>query len=205
MLKSLSRHWDTIFPGTQPIGYLFRELYPERWVRFHSLPESKRYAENRAEYTEIFSRQNQILPELIKSQEIILLTTTSSISASPHRIKREGRGYLSKRAKKLARLDPHAKFWRTVAMRAHEDIDEPWTYYWHIFASQRTFTEGCIDPILALAADFVEENVFILSPNDSWLFLPYDGGVDVILPSTWERDCLKDRYKTWLSKESSGL
>jgi hypothetical protein len=205
MIKSLSSHWDTIFPGSPPVGYLFRDLYPERWVRFHSLPESKRHAENQAEYTEIFSRQNQILSELINSPEIVLLTTTPSISASPHRIKKEGRGCLSRRVKKLAKFDPHAEFWRTVAMHELEDIDGSWVHYWHIFASQRTFTEGCLDPILALVADFVEENVFILSLNDSWLFLPYDGGVDVILPSTWERDCLKDRYKTWLSKESSGL
>ncbi|MDD2892642.1 MAG: hypothetical protein PHF20_01815 [Halothiobacillaceae bacterium] len=202
MLQSLSRHWDTIFPSTQPIGYLFRELYPERWVRFHSLPESKRYAENRAEYAEIFSRQNQILSELIHDPEIILLTTTPSISASPHRITGDGRG---RRVKKLARFDPHAKFWRTVAMHELEDKDEAWVYYYHIFASRCTFAKGSLDRILALVADFVEENVFILSLNESWLFLPYDGGVDVILPSPWERDRLKEKYKAWLSTESSGL
>src|SRR5436309_2623058 len=33
--------WDRCFPHCEPIGHHLRVAFPERWVRFHSLPESK--------------------------------------------------------------------------------------------------------------------------------------------------------------------
>ena len=37
-----------------------------RWVRFHSLPGSKRYAENEAEYACVLSRHNVVIGELLE-------------------------------------------------------------------------------------------------------------------------------------------
>lgn len=42
-------------------------------------------------------------------------------------------------------------------------------------------------------------------PEFRWLYHPYDGGVDVILPTPAERDTLKERHQTWLSTHPSGL
>lgn len=46
----------------------------------------------------------------------------------------------------------------------------------------------------------------IISPMDlRWFYHPYDGGADVILPSTADRDRLRDRHRDWLSSQPSGL
>ncbi len=37
----------------------------DRWLRIHSLPESKRYAESDFEYNIILNRQNQLINDLI--------------------------------------------------------------------------------------------------------------------------------------------
>ncbi len=53
--------WPKAFPGCNPISHQMRMAFPERWVRFHSLPELKRYAENNAEYSILLERHNAVL------------------------------------------------------------------------------------------------------------------------------------------------
>ncbi len=48
--------WEELFPLSPPAGFLLRQKYPERWLRIHSLPNSKRYAETAEEYVEIQNR-----------------------------------------------------------------------------------------------------------------------------------------------------
>jgi hypothetical protein len=38
-----------------------------------------------------------------------------------------------------------------------------------------------------------------------WLFAPYDGGMDVVLPTTAERDHLRSAHSDWLSTHPAGL
>ena len=45
--------WNHTWPMASPLGYELRVAYSDQWVRFHSLPESKRCAENEVEYDEI--------------------------------------------------------------------------------------------------------------------------------------------------------
>lgn len=39
---------------------MLRQIYPERWLRIHSLPESKRYAHLEEEYVELLLRHNKV-------------------------------------------------------------------------------------------------------------------------------------------------
>jgi hypothetical protein len=48
-------------------------------------------------------------------------------------------------------------------------------------------------------------NVMVMSTDVRWLYHPYDGGMDVLLPSTRERDALKARHREWLSTHPGGL
>jgi hypothetical protein len=47
--------------------------------------------------------------------------------------------------------------------------------------------------------------VLITDANLRWLFHPYDGGMDVIAPTTADRDALRDRHRDWLSKHPQGF
>lgn len=191
---SMLRDWDQQFPGCEPVAPFVREALPNRWVRFHSLPESKRYPEVEAEYATLLHRHHRILEELAgPRREVVLLTTGYSDSPEPVR------GY-----PELEALDPRAKPWRSVAMH---DPEEALTFpnYWHVYSSSWQWRTGVLDSIVRLVADHVIANVMIVDIDCRWLLHPYDGGMDVIAASTDERDSLKARYADWLSARSDGL
>ena len=76
--------------------------------------------------------------------------------------------------------------------------------YWHVFASERKWQLGALDPIVRLIADDGLANVMVVSPDCRWLLHPYDGGMDVIAESA-ARDRLKMRHEEWLSARTDGL
>ncbi|WP_443611862.1 DUF3885 domain-containing protein [Acrocarpospora catenulata] len=45
----LSARWQANWPDCPPVAHELKRFYASRWVRFHSLPESKRYADTPAE------------------------------------------------------------------------------------------------------------------------------------------------------------
>jgi hypothetical protein len=57
--------WQQHFSNCLPISCLFKHRLTDRWFRFHSLPESKRYAENEAEIIKLLDRQNTVLLDVI--------------------------------------------------------------------------------------------------------------------------------------------
>lgn len=65
MKNDFTTIWKTKFPDSYPIGYDLKGIYDNRWFRIHSLPESKRYADNEKEYQIIYKRQNQIIQDLL--------------------------------------------------------------------------------------------------------------------------------------------
>ena len=58
-------YWNKEYPGSYPINHELKWIYPDRWFRIHSLPDSKRYAESADEYKIILERQNQLINDLI--------------------------------------------------------------------------------------------------------------------------------------------
>jgi hypothetical protein len=68
--------WDQWFPNCEPVAHHLRAAFPDRWVRFHSLPGAKRYADNDAEYATISERHNRILGEFARNGQFVALLTT---------------------------------------------------------------------------------------------------------------------------------
>src|SRR5579864_8981316 len=98
--------WQQQFPDAEPVAHRLRDAFPDRWVRFHSLPGSKRYPEGEAEYSTVLTRHNRILGELTGSYRgVVLLSTGYSETPEPVRLQPE-----------LLMLDPHARPWRSVPM-----------------------------------------------------------------------------------------
>lgn len=186
--------WDRYFPNCEPIGHHLRIAFAERWVRFHSLPESKLYPENEAEYAEVLARHNAIMGELTHAGGSIALVTTSySESQNPSRYYPE-----------VVAFDPTAIPWRTVAMhRIDENFGEP--TYWHLFASVREWQPARFDPLIRLVADDVVANVLVVALDYRWVLHPYDGGMDVIAESVEARSALRARHSNWLSARADGM
>lgn len=186
--------WDRCFPNFEPIGHHLRVAFPERWVRFHSLPGSKRYPEGDAEYAEALARHNAILGELARpGAQVVLVTTGYSDAPVP------SRSYLE-----VVAFDPVASPWRTVAMhRVEEGFAEP--SYWHLFVSARDWHPGAFDPLVRLVADAAVANVLVVASDCRWVLHPYDGGMDVIAESPEARRLLRAKYAAWLSARADGL
>jgi hypothetical protein len=193
--------WDRCFPNCEPLGYQLRVAFARRsatrrrrWVRFHSLPESKRYPENEAEYAELLARHNAVLGELVHPGErVVLVTTGYSDSPAPVRSYPE-----------VVAFDPGATPWRTIAMhRAGAEFEDP--NYWHLFTSMREWHPGEFDPLVRLVAEDRVANVLIASLDCQWVLHPYDGGMDVIAASPEDRGRLRRRYAAWRSAHPSGL
>lgn len=56
MTDDLLRLWEQRWPDCPPLAHELKSSYEDRWVRFHSLPESKRYAETEDEYEVLLGR-----------------------------------------------------------------------------------------------------------------------------------------------------
>jgi hypothetical protein len=74
-----------------------------------------------------------------------------------------------------------------------------------VYVSYTAYTAGSLDDLLRAVADAEAFGVIIADEDLRWLYHPYDGGADVILPTTPERDRLKDRHRDWLSIHPTGL
>ncbi|MGW1610935.1 DUF3885 domain-containing protein [Streptomyces sp. NPDC002285] len=68
----LSALWQQQFPKVPPIAHELRAAYSDRWVRFHSLPRSKRYPETEEEYAIVLHRYNTLLDELERTMPIAI-------------------------------------------------------------------------------------------------------------------------------------
>ena len=186
-------NWQQRFADCEPIAHRLRTALPARWVRFHSLPGSKRYPEDEGEYNTVLERHNCILGELLGPERRVVLLTTG-YSETPDAVPPYP---------ELRTLDPDAKPWRSVPMHDLEGSADP--CFWHVFASEWEWQPGLFDPIVRPVADDVVRNVMVVAPDCRWLLHPYDGGMDVILDSPADRGRFRSSHRDWLSSRPDGL
>jgi hypothetical protein len=174
--------WAKRWPDSLPIAHELKELFETQWVRFHSLAGSRRAAESEADWAGVMERHNAVLGELLKPGEETLVIVCE-ISPAP------------------APAEADIDFWTAI----------PWHYadpdllYAHLYVTTEQWQPNELDELLHLAA---EEQVIgvIIAPLDlGWLYHPYAGGADVILPSVADRDALAAKHAEWLSPHPSGL
>lgn len=177
-------------PAT-PAGQWLRDA-DDRWVRFHTLPASKRYPETPAEYEIVLARHNTVLAELITGPSVLVVTAGYSGTAQPGN---------PARSPETSAAHPGAVYWRSERID-----DEPEFPSWmHLYVSRMPWSSGSLDALLRQVADDVIANVLVADPGLRWRYHPYDGGMDVMLSSTADRDALRDRHRDWLSTHPSGL
>ncbi|BCJ76461.1 hypothetical protein CS0771_60050 [Catellatospora sp. IY07-71] len=190
--QALTDLWEQQWPECPPMAYLLRSRYPDRWVRFHSLPGSKRYPDNEDEYGTVLDRHYTVLDQLGAGPLVLVITTewTDTEELTPQRWPRR------------AEVAPRAHHWRTFV----EDPEDPEYRTFHqLYVEALQWTPQCIDGLLRAVADDELANVMVAPLDLHWLYHPYDGGADVVLPAREQRDELKHRYRDWLSDHPSGL
>ncbi|MER5327113.1 DUF3885 domain-containing protein [Streptosporangium roseum] len=184
-VESLTTAWRTRW-GRSPIAYQLRGRHADRWVRFHSLPESKRYADTEDEYEIILDRHHRVLAELGAEEGLYVIAVYFEDE--------EGR------------ISPDPRHPGAVPWLAIEPGDDsPFEDAARLYVSMTSFDRRILDPLLRGVADD-EIGYAIIAPLDlRWLYHPYDGGADVITPTARDRDVLKNRHADWLSTHPAGL
>jgi hypothetical protein len=192
-------YWNSNFPGCPPVSYDFKWRLQDRWFRFHSLPDSKRYADNKAEIEELLMRQNTVLLDVIgKDAECVLVAGDWSESAD------EVMNYSE--CPILARFMKYSLPSISKQDFDPEPEDDDFTpVYLRLAYGHHTLQEDSLNEVLLCVADEQISNFFVVDFNKSRIFAPYDGGVDIVLRNNLERDEFRDKYSKWLSKRPDGL
>jgi hypothetical protein len=167
------------FGATPPVGYCLRTDHRDRWLRLHSLPESKRYAADEDERAEVRARAWAAASEVLPTGSPAWLVTccfgderaSLGLDAVPSLVFEHAGRY----EHALLEGEP------LVAYAA----STPWPH------------EGFDRLIEAIAADEVRAAWF--SPVTRAVFAPYDGGVDLVAESprgaaAWRRVFRSDLF-----------
>jgi hypothetical protein len=190
--EALSILWRRQWPACPPLADGLKRVYPDRWMRFHSLPESKRYPGTDAEYEIVLRRYNTVLDELFHGQEVRIVTTGWSEASEPPALSAQ-----------QARWNPGARHWMSVRTN-EEETDPEFITYTHLYVSHRPWLPGLVDDLLRAAAEEATVGVMITSLSFDRIHHPYDGGADLLLPTTSERETIKQSHTEWLSSHPFG-
>jgi hypothetical protein len=163
---------------------MLRRDLSDTWVRFHSLPGSKRYADSDDEYEILLARHHQVLSELQGGSARDLLLIRSRADA-------DGSFSASRGFRLEARATP---LWQTFVDRDDSEGD---SVRWYTFADRIAPTREALDPLLRRIADD-QDRAILTNDQLDWLYAPYDGGADVIVETVDERDQLRTRHIDWL-------
>ena len=190
-LGPLAAAWADRWPGRRPIAHTLRDS--DRWVRFHSLPESQRYPDDQAGYAEVLRRHRVVLDELADRDGRPgrdVLVVTCSWSGSPFPLPRSA---------PVAATFPSSRYWMSVD---DEPEEEGWT---HLYVDVVSLDDRRLERLLRIVADDGTAGVLILASDLTWLYHPYDGGADVYPATPEHRAQLRAAHADWLPSTGSGL
>lgn len=188
--EEFRQYWEATYPAGPPVGYRLRQAYRERWLRIHTLPAAKRYAQSASEDQEILRRHNTVLTDLMGRGRTFVLVTTGYAETAPPTMQ----------PPEVAAHYPSSQHF--LSSRMEDDFIPP---YWHFFMDVLLWEPRMTDPLLRQIAADVVHNVLFVSMERQSVYAPYDGGADIILPSASERAVLRHRYTDWLSAHPQGL
>jgi len=177
--------WTSEFTELAPVGHVLRNHLYERWTRFHSLPESKRYAESAVEYEELLARHSSVASELFQVGEVIYVFRSH---LGEKRLKGRHRHQVAGRQLREMVLK------LPTGLHTKDEDDDQYC----VRALVTTWIPDFFETLTRDIADWKESGIAFVSPSTKNVYCPYDGGMDVFLfsasPST-----LEGKYRSWMS------
>ncbi len=190
--EQFNKYWKNEYPESYPINHELKYIYSDRWLRIHSLPESKRYAESDFEYNIILNRQNQLINDLIGEG------TEFFISIGLYTGDTNNNNYTE--------LTGYGDFYKTqtIDLSKARPLEYDEETYFEIYIKKEFWKSESKNNILkAIAND--EIRAMFICPSKKCIVAPYDGGVDIIVDTTEKRNELKEKYRNWISQQEEGL
>lgn len=180
----LRDRWVKFWPDQLPQGE-YLNVSRDRQIRFHSLPESKQFAETPAEAAEILSRHDVLLSVLAGSDTTELYVATEKATRSPS---------LRPMQDLLANL-LEWEFWLTAP---HDQGNDEFPLWVHLYVARIQSASDALHQLLERVAEEKEFGVVVFDGSMQWLYQPYAGGCDVVARTPAERDELAKAFRTWL-------
>ncbi len=178
--------WMTTFGEIAPVGHVLRGHLHEHWTRFHSLPQSKRYAENDGEYAELLRRHLDVCSALFEPREVIFVLHSEHHprNTKPNSKKRY---FLGRRQLREKMIELPVLF---------SDKAEPG--YWRVRAMITSWMPDFFADLNRCIADEQETSVAFISPATKNIYCPYDGGMDIFSFSISPQS-LEEKFQRWMS------
>ena len=194
---SFRQAWHRHYPNFEPVGYELLHAGARPWIRFHSLPESKRYADTETEWRELLARQNELASAVLgEDQKCWLVQSAWELTPGVT-------DYAFRNGNDPFRaITDHGLESAIITVRDQGTEDER---RWEACAGLTTWASGRFDQLLRQIANDQAAPTLWLSHDTGSVFAPYDGGVDLFLPDERMVTALAERYPGWLSAHPSGL
>jgi hypothetical protein len=194
--QDFHHRWNLHYPETGQLAHLFKHIYAHRWFRIHSLPASKRYAENKDERCILLQRQNEIITDLLGHDTSVFMVT-----GDYHRSNQESTHLTAQEPV----LQPYSFtllnniHLQTLDGEQYDGLD----VYRPAFAAI-IWQPAKHDALLTAIANN-EANAFFVSFHQPLIIAPYDGGIDIVLKDVLTKEFYKRKYSAWLSAREDGL
>jgi len=182
--------WSAEFNAVAPVGHALRNHLADRWTRFHSLPESKRYPEDVAEREELLKRHLAVAGELFEVGEAIFV----------YRCHLGERRLKGKQKHQIASRQLQEKMVRLPAeLHAGEEDD-----YYCVRALMTSWVPDFFELLTRQVAEWEESGVTFVSLSTKNVYSPYDGGMDVF-PMSISPRTLEAKFRSWMSVRGDKL
>ncbi|MFX1682215.1 hypothetical protein PV762_23610 [Mitsuaria sp. CC2] len=191
-LHPIAQAWLNRFGDALPAGHLCRQSsLADRWLRIHSLPESKRYPDDDAQLAEVLRRQNAVASELLGEGALCLLFF-ACWSGGPE---------AARLARKQTWLQTVGGMPELVLTAEESDDGDQMAF----LAQPVTWHPGAFDRLIADRANDRTWPLLFANLHRGSIYAPYDGGADLFYPSSEDVDPARSRHRDWLPTRASGM
>jgi hypothetical protein len=173
-LTDFRQDWRRFYGDVPPLSFVLRETSTP-WVRFHSLPNSKRHAETLDEDDVVLKRANTVSAFALGNDPVWLVQVGDVDLGWP----KEALAHRTQFALQF------------VGYFRDDDTD------WPTYAASTKFAIGKFNRLIE---DVAKERAFEtlwMSKSTGRIVAPYDGGIDVFLESKDARTAIKQRFHDW--------
>lgn len=183
--------WQLHFGDLPAVGHLMRSRLTSRWLRVHSLPNAKRYAEDQNEYAELLHRHNQVATEILGSGHVFVVAHAWGDVEDFRSVFRDI-GWACRTGLVDATL---------TVLSNGEHPDERIV----LGNGLLDWAPGSWDDLIRDVADDRVGSLVVYNPRTGEAYAPYDGGADVFVRTSERVAELRDRWRDWQSAHPDGL
>lgn len=181
------KFWGEHFRGCDPIAHRLRVQLKDKWVRFHSMPESKRYPDSNEDLRGAIERM------LVLADQVLGAGSQCWMVANP---------YIKAPALQPNVIDEFSLYPCLEWVDTEEVLDGE-SLVSH--AGVQIWTKDRFVSLLKRIAIGECEQIMWVSQQHYSVFAPYDGGVDLILPDEKTSTSIALKYSNWLSPFPGGM